>query len=38
LRVSKIREETGCTVIGSQRGEQMRHNPDSDQAWPPVTS
>jgi len=28
---SKIREETGCTVIAIQRGEQMRLNPDPDQ-------
>jgi Trk K+ transport system NAD-binding subunit len=31
LRESNIREETGCTIIAIQRGEQMRLNPDPDQ-------
>jgi len=30
LRESKIREETGCTVIAIQRGAHMRLNPDPD--------
>jgi K+/H+ antiporter YhaU regulatory subunit KhtT len=30
LRDSKIREETGCTIIAIQRGEQMRLNPDPE--------
>jgi Trk K+ transport system NAD-binding subunit len=31
LRENKVREETGCTIIAIQRGEQMRLNPDPDQ-------
>jgi len=27
---SKIREDTGCTVIAVRRGEQLRLNPDPD--------
>lgn len=30
LRASKIREETGCTIIAIQRGEQTYLNPDPD--------
>jgi Trk K+ transport system NAD-binding subunit len=31
LRESQIREDTGCTIIAIQRGEQMDLNPDPDQ-------